>query len=392
MIVSFHTEASVSSNRANMQSSLFVLILMGECSFCLDRLYEYHFVEKKKTWNEAQKYCREKHTDLATVYDMEDVKRLMENMEGLCDSAESQSKAWIGLRKQTSGPMTWHWSLPGEKFNDSETQWKEGQPDNTQDPENCVVNRNGEWLNFPCTVECEFICYDDTEPTRFHLIEQNKTWLVAQSICRENYTDLVSGSKQLYDSEFTILPKTDKDLWIGLFRDTWKWSDKSSSSFRHWDQISEQDDNSDEGRDEDQKCATVSDGKLSSDDCDGEHPFVCYDDEVILIRVNKTWEEALDYCREHHRELASVTDCHQQAQVQQRAKRANTPYVWMGLRYTCTLGFWFWLTDEVVDYKNWNSTTEVDGCDMSGAMETGGGHKWFKKSARKEFNFICLRR
>lgn len=117
-------------------------------------------MEKKKTWNEAQKYCREKHTDLATVYVMEDVERLMENMEGLCDSAESQSKAWIGLRKQTSGPMTWHWSLPGEKFNDSETQWKEGQPDNTQDPENCVVNRNGEWLNFPCTVECEFICYD----------------------------------------------------------------------------------------------------------------------------------------------------------------------------------------------------------------------------------------
>lgn len=103
---------------------------------------------------------------------------------------------------------------------------------------------------------------------------------MAQSICRENYTDLVSGSKQLYDSEFTILPKTDKDLWIGLFRDTWKWSDKSSSSFRHWDQISEQDDNSDEGRDEDQKCATVSDGKLSSDDCDGEHPFVCYDGEL----------------------------------------------------------------------------------------------------------------
>ncbi|KAL6118399.1 uncharacterized protein ACO6RY_03206 [Pungitius sinensis] len=60
----------------NMQSSLFVLILMGECSFGLGRLYEYHFVEQEKTWEEAQKYCREKYTDLATAYDMEDAERL----------------------------------------------------------------------------------------------------------------------------------------------------------------------------------------------------------------------------------------------------------------------------------------------------------------------------
>lgn len=115
-------------------------------------------------------------------------------------------------------------------------------------------------------------------------------------------------------------------------------------------------------------------------------------DEVILINESMTWEKALTYCRENHRELVSITNAHQQRWVQERAKRANSTHVWVGLRYSCTLDLWFWVTDEAVKYKNWKPIQETDDCGMSGAMETGGQHKWFKKNADMKFNFICFKR
>ncbi|KAK1897713.1 Dynein regulatory complex subunit 7 [Dissostichus eleginoides] len=52
---------------------------------------QYHFVYEAKTMSEAQRYCREKHTDLATVDSMEVVK-ILNNMAG-----QYNQSAWIGL-------------------------------------------------------------------------------------------------------------------------------------------------------------------------------------------------------------------------------------------------------------------------------------------------------
>ncbi|KAK9524922.1 hypothetical protein VZT92_017280 [Zoarces viviparus] len=153
-----------------MQWSLFVLILMGQCSFCLCRLYEYHFVEEKKTWDEAQKYCRDKYTDLAKVFDMTDMKRLN-------DLAGNQGGAWIGLHNQNNVNRNWLWSLPGVEFNDSETEWGGG----TNNQENCVMMRNYKWNDHPCNHDHPFICYDETNQNKYLLIDEGKTWLEAQS-------------------------------------------------------------------------------------------------------------------------------------------------------------------------------------------------------------------
>ncbi|XP_047446061.1 C-type mannose receptor 2-like [Mugil cephalus] len=368
-------QMSVSSNRAKMQWSL--LLVMGQCYFISCQLYQYHYVEDTKTWTEAQEYCREHYTDLATVSNMTDIKRLLEESTG------NQTEAWIGLNNRADVTRTWHWSLPGVEFKDDGTRWDDGQPNHVGNVENCVITRKqGKWHDFPCPDKKPFLCYNESGSTKIHLINEKKNWTDAQKYCRDHHTDLVSGLNQL-DQVDEVKLTHDTAYWIGLFRDTWRWSDGSSSSFRHWDQTLSSGD----------ECAVTmlneEQGRWKNADCTDQKPFFCYDDNVILIKESKTWEEALNYCRDNYNDLVSITNLDEQRWVQERAKKASTPFVWLGLRYSCFLDFWFWVSDEVVSYKNWASDGKNDDCDMSGAMDTGGKHQWVKTIDNKEFNFIC---
>ncbi|XP_056225853.1 C-type mannose receptor 2-like [Seriola aureovittata] len=352
---------------------------VGHCPFSTCHFYEYHFIEETKTWDEAKSYCREKYTDLATVYNMTDIKRLR--------NLAAQTKAWIGLYNNKTGEKEWHWSLPGVEYNETHTLWKEGEPNDVKGSENCVsMNTALKLYDFPCKQAKSFICYDESSSDKYHLINKDKKWTQAQSYCREYHTDLVSGERQLQDVELTEEKNMtkEKQLWIGLFRDTWTWSDGSIFSFRHWDHESFRD-----GKGPNKCVLLKTSGKWGTDQCHERKPFFCYKDKLILIQQNKTWVEAFDYCREKHRDLVSITDVHQQRWVQQRAKNASSPFVWLGMRYTCTLGFWFWVSDETADYSNWESEEKTDDCDLSGAMETGGQYKWIKKMDSEKFNFIC---
>ncbi|XP_035863351.1 putative C-type lectin domain family 20 member A [Sander lucioperca] len=210
-----------------------------------------------------------------------------------------------------------------------------------------------------------------------------KNWTEAQRYCRDNHTDLISGVKQLEDfkrqhPDYATCPSTRNTcpFWIGLFRDSdWSWSDGNNFSFRSWNNAKPKD-----KQDPKKLCAmTTSNGNWSSADCNETKPFFCYDDSVILIKKNMTWVDALYYCRDHYRDLVSITNQGEQLWVQERAKTASTPYVWLGLRYTCTLDFWFWVTDETVLYKNWGPGQSGDDCNMSGAMDREGTHQWVKK-------------
>ncbi|XP_055359622.1 L-selectin-like [Betta splendens] len=95
------------------------------------------------------------------------------------------------------------------------------------------------------------------------------TWPEAQSYCRQHYTDLVSGLDQLDDP--TVVSQS--YVWIGLFRDTWRWSDGSNSSFRNWESLGDLVDG-----ESDKTCATVLNtaGTWSYDYCSTKKPFHCY--------------------------------------------------------------------------------------------------------------------
>ncbi len=54
-----------------------------------------------------------------------------------------------------------------------------------------------------------------------------KTWIEAKKFCRDHYTDLAFIKSQADQDEITSLIFSPA-IWIGLYRDTWKWSDQSN--------------------------------------------------------------------------------------------------------------------------------------------------------------------
>uniref|UniRef100_A0A3B4T7C2 Macrophage mannose receptor 1-like n=1 Tax=Seriola dumerili TaxID=41447 RepID=A0A3B4T7C2_SERDU len=308
----------------------------------------------------------------------------MTDIKRLHDSVKNQTEAWIGLYSEPGNKRTWHWSLPGVEYNENKAKLGNVEP-NSEHCENCVWMKywDQEWKTLNCHEEKKgFICYNESSSDKFCLITEEKNWRQAQSYCREHHTDLASGD-QLEDDKLKEEIQDSDELWIGLFRDTWTWSDGSNFSFRHWDQGPFGD-----GRGQKNCTFLKTSGEWGSDRCHERKPFFCYEEKLILIQESKTWDEALDHCREHHRDLVSITNVHQQRWVQQRAKNASSPFVWLGLRYTCALDLWFWVNDHLVCYDNWVPGQEPDACVHSAAMARDG-HKWFKKADTNTFDFIC---
>ncbi|KAF4114032.1 hypothetical protein G5714_004255 [Onychostoma macrolepis] len=120
------------------------------------------------------------------------------------------------------------------------------------------------------------------------------------------------------------------------------------------------------------------------------------EDKLILIRENLTWSEALRYCRQNHVDLVSVNSEEMQRRVRNVVKRASTATVWLGLRHSCIVGIWFWVSGETVCYQNWvpgNGTSEED-CEhavRSGAVQSGGDQRWISRPEHHKLNFICSR-
>uniref|UniRef100_A0A4W5KK48 C-type lectin domain-containing protein n=1 Tax=Hucho hucho TaxID=62062 RepID=A0A4W5KK48_9TELE len=233
----------------------------------------------------------------------------------------------------------------------------------------------------------------DTNRTRkYILITEKKTWSEAQRYCQKNHTDLASVKDEV--EKMDIQNITQEEVWIGLYRE-WRWSDQSGSTFRNW--MAGEPNGADVGtqnKKHEELCVEVKfpSGQWNDHTSTTKHPFICYDDELVLVSENKTWSEALWYCRDRDMELVSVHNHSIQHWVRQRAKEATSPFVWLGLRYTCTLDFWFWVNGEESCFHNWADgegyNTSKEQCGNTGAMQRDRG-QWVGKSETDKYNFIC---
>uniref|UniRef100_A0A8C9SGW9 C-type lectin domain-containing protein n=1 Tax=Scleropages formosus TaxID=113540 RepID=A0A8C9SGW9_SCLFO len=352
---------------------------------------QYHFVNMSKNWTEAQSYCREKYTDLVTIDNPEEMNRVINsvNLTGYT------GPAWIGLEKGNS--WNWQWSLEERRlYSDGQTgfsNWDSsvGAPHTADGNTNCVGMRDtGKWNDIPCaskTPTLFFVCYDGD----YVFINQNNTnWTEAQRYCRENYTDLVSVRNQTENDLIHNMFTSGTAVWIGLYRDHWQWSDQRNSSFRYWAP------GKPDSYDGNENCTVASitqilNGTWDDRQCGENHPFLCYDDPLILVQENKTWNEALNYCRKNYVDLVLVQNKEIQHWVENKAKNATSDHVWLGLRFSCRLKLWFWVTGSMACYQNWvpGNGSGAAHCGNTGAVQSGGGHQWVSLPETKELNFIC---
>lgn len=105
------------------------------------------YIDVEMKWSEAQKYCREHHTDLARV------RNELENYR-ISKLIPKEQFAWIGLFRSP-----WKW-VDGRK--PSLTHWSSGEPNSAV--EDCAVGnfaegQLGRWVDWRCSLETAFVCF-----------------------------------------------------------------------------------------------------------------------------------------------------------------------------------------------------------------------------------------
>uniref|UniRef100_A0A3Q3GHB4 C-type lectin domain-containing protein n=1 Tax=Labrus bergylta TaxID=56723 RepID=A0A3Q3GHB4_9LABR len=143
----------------------------GFCTPILYALREFHYIDLKMNWADAQQYCREKYTDLATIESMADNNRL---------KGTEHSQAWIGLHddplswKGIGGNErnSWRWSSTGEFTERDNHNWKKHEPNNARAKQHCVVMNSDTSLDDDdCNREFDFVCYNG----KIHLATEKQT-------------------------------------------------------------------------------------------------------------------------------------------------------------------------------------------------------------------------
>nr|XP_055045849.1 macrophage mannose receptor 1-like [Misgurnus anguillicaudatus] len=363
------------------QTLYFSVLLIALCSLseCIQR--RYHHINMRKTWTEAQRYCRENYTDLATVNNINDINQLMKSIDN-----SKGSYIWIGLKR--SSVYKWKWSLGDpEKY----TNWSNGDSNGS---DHCVYMSDGSWRHQDCKVNMRFICYN--ESSKELIVDGSSlSWRDARFFCRQYHTDLTSVRNQTENQEIQKImnDKNISEVWIGLFSDSWEWSDESDSGFRYW----KSGNNNIGGSEDCTEIIVTARGQWNDYNCSFSHTFVCHEDNLILIQKNLSWSEALRYCRENHVDLVSVDSEKIQRWLTKVTEEASSDAVWMGLHYYCQMNLWIWIRGEVVCYQNWDSGNgaRLMNCNTehrAGAVQSGGDHLWISLPQSHKLNFICSRK
>ncbi|XP_034554145.1 macrophage mannose receptor 1 [Notolabrus celidotus] len=246
--------------------TLQLILISGFCTFALGSS-EFHLIKITKSYNEAKTYCREMYTDLASVHNLTDMNNLITSV------SFNTSRAWIGLESQ--GVRRWHWSRPYQKldfFN-----WRAGEPQNTDQDACAVMDPLGKWFESECGTKRSFVCQGNVDTGGHIFVAEAKSWRDAESHCRDLSSELVSINSEVKNEAVRDI-SVSQNVWIGLFKDPWRWSDGSTSSFRFWKPSQP---NYLEGQD----CVVGvfrNDGRWNDLKCGGKRDFVCRGARKVL--------------------------------------------------------------------------------------------------------------
>lgn len=210
-------------------------------------------------------------------------------------------------------------------------------------------------------------------------------WNHAQHFCRKHHTDLASIVTAQEASEIPHHLRH-HTIWIGLYRtsktEDWRWSEGGSPLEYFWG----------EGQPKPghENCVATTNGKWYSHRCHDHRPFLCFKShELVLVRKNKTWEEALTHCRHYYTDLVSLLSLKEFLRAQSKIATAQTAQVWTGLRYLA--GQWLWVNGQNLEHQAWygGEKPQCPAIPMHcGTLPKQGDH-WGMWDCSDTMNFLC---
>ncbi|XP_062415942.1 secretory phospholipase A2 receptor-like isoform X1 [Pungitius pungitius] len=242
---------------------LVILLLASSCvTLCSLFSREYHLINEHKTWDGARAYCRQNHSDLATIGNRDD----LDILRNMTNAIGWTKDTWIGLRMGTG--FSWKWSV-GEPENIAVyTNWAAAPGSGS-----CgSVAVGGKWLAASCGSTLGFICKEG-KGLALLVVSTEVSWWEARQHCLQRGTDLAVVRNQAENQMLRSMFNESKAFWVGLFRDEWQWSDQSDSSFRSWEIAQPNSDGS---------CALLNMPNTWFDRaCGNRYPFICHTEKEV---------------------------------------------------------------------------------------------------------------
>uniref|UniRef100_A0A4W5NEM2 C-type lectin domain-containing protein n=1 Tax=Hucho hucho TaxID=62062 RepID=A0A4W5NEM2_9TELE len=209
-----------------------VCVCVCVCLGVHDPTLRYTLVTEKKTWYDAQSYCRENYTDLVSIMN-EGEKEEVKN-KGM----NSTTPYWIGLLYDD-----WEWGDGGRsvyrnwfklKLNSDiyyYPQAGEAVP---------VLMQNGMLTVPPGNENLYTFCSKES----FHLINETKTWEQALDYCNKNYHGLLrlesEADHKIVEQKLSrIVKPVSGPVWVGLRQSRlfgfWLWTNGMPVQWSNWE-------------------------------------------------------------------------------------------------------------------------------------------------------------
>uniref|UniRef100_UPI003AB0C537 macrophage mannose receptor 1-like isoform X1 n=1 Tax=Centroberyx gerrardi TaxID=166262 RepID=UPI003AB0C537 len=348
-------------------------LLIAALSLEASVLTRFHYLGEKMNWTEAQQFCQKKFFDLVTLRGAEDGDQLAASLEHTKDSP-----AWIGLHRSPENDSVWRWTRaseggsPGEDVSQS-SHWAEGEQSSV-----CALVEDQMWYARKCSKRNHFYCSNGDELDHHKKL---RSWYGAKKYCQQRHTDLATIT-EMNTEQFS------ESGWIGLYREAkiWRWSGQETVNYTNWAP----------GHPADRDCGTfeLSTKLWYSNSCSKYFSFVCDGDNLVLVKENKTWEEALEHCRamagskthgNHLYDLVSLQTGNDHTYARERIQGATTNEVWTGLRFLA--GRWLWVNGEPLRYQDLPLCPAPQ--QHCGTLSKDQRDHWGTRDCRERRNFIC---
>ncbi|XP_037537284.1 macrophage mannose receptor 1-like [Nematolebias whitei] len=393
---------------------------------------QYFFNKENLAMEDAQKFCKQKHSDLVTINSQAENTFLRQQMKRNSSNLYFASY-WIGLTLDFDKTIQWMDGSP-VLF----TRWYIGQPDFRNFDENCVAMRHltGFWHDFNCGQENPSICKRSKSPLAnttmvptvspkggckenwkklnskcYRIINnQNLTWFDAREHCKDmggNLVSIPSRHVQVF-LLFQMSTAQTSDLWIGLHNlyDYWfLWTDGQPRSYMNLD-MSESDNH----------CAVMNTNPLMgigiwiAKSCNDTYGFICmqnvdqslpdspeptpstnyvklFNDSIKHIPQQMSWDAAKKHCEDDGANLASVRSEWTQAYIELLAMNFKTP-IWIGLNKAQTKNYFRYIDGWSLKFAHWdkNEPSQNKTCvyvDVDG--------KWKTDFCSQTISSVCMK-